>query len=139
MATGWGLKFVIIFLMVDVMLFTYGLSDPLLSTNYANIVPTDENSTFYGVISTNNTTVSDLGLSTELNGSVVSGTPGVTGFWNTLSLVWIGIRTLATFTFAPVFYLTTVGAPLPIILILGLIPSIAFIIALISFVRGKDF
>lgn len=126
--------------MVDIMLFTMGMTSPQLMTNYVDVDTMTPDNNWWGTVSTDNTSLTDLGLDADLDGGNTTVTSGRPSFWafNTLSLVWDGIRMLARFTFSPLYFLSSVQAPLPIILILGLIPSVAFIIALISFILGRS-
>ena len=136
---GWAAKFIAIWLMVDIVLLIYGFNvGPGLETNYVQI----EGNAWNGSIEYSNvTSPEDLGLGTQVNASgnstVTTGTPSFF-FINGLSYVWNGIKFVLRFIFKPIDYLHAVGAPLPIVLVLGVIPSILFIISIIAFIRGSE-
>jgi len=147
--SGWGMKYITIFIVLDIRFFTYGSFYPSGQTtvmqNYATLTPNDNGTmptpgnAWSGGVNIDNTTMSDLGLNSSGFNSARSGLPPSTTFFNTITLVWKTISRIAGLVFAPIAFLQATRAPLPVVLMLGLVPSVLFILAIVSFIRGKDF
>lgn len=146
MSSGIGTKIITLYLMVNVFLLIAPTAsgDPWLMageqgemlSHFAN-VSIDQNDIWH-----NSTVTPDADLNEKMglaNDSTTSWSSGfVASTVNLANLAFNGVVLLAKFFFSPIFYLQAVNAPFPIVLILGVIPSILFVVAFIGWVRGSS-
>jgi len=79
----------------------------------------------------------NVGLDFDAGGSIMPS--GVNIFMTGAHLVRNALVLIGGFFFVPITALTGVGAPFQVFLILGVIPIIILALAVIGFIRGKDF
>jgi hypothetical protein len=89
-------------------------------------------STVTGMITIDNTTYSSLDTSSSFFGTVT----GALGFISDFIRVGLYIATLITFT--PAVLLSTLHAPIGIIVLVGGVWTMMYILALVGFIRGRD-
>jgi len=136
-----GTKMIIVWLVVDVFLLLAGgisaETEGEMLHHFAN-TSIDEGDIWYNSTVTPSEEYDDtMGLGGNSSGGEWS-SGWISSSTNLGTMALDGLILVAKFFFAPVFYLQAVGAPFPVIMLLGVIPSILFVIAVINWLRGAD-
>lgn len=126
-----GTSIIAIFLAVDFIL-AFGGFVPLDNSFSSGFVDIDMDA---GTANATGNASSNMGLDYDVSGITTNPFSTI----SLLSIVWDFILTVGTFVFAPITALLALGAPFPIVLVLGVIPSMLFIVAVVSFIWRKDF
>lgn len=143
---GMGTKMIVIWLMIDAFLLiaptaagTGWITEGTPGEMMHHFVNTsiDDNDLWYNSTVTPQDDISQkMGLANDTGGDWSSGFVGPS--LNLAAMAVSGGILFVKFLFAPVFYLQAVAAPFPVILILGVIPSILFVVSILNWLRGVD-
>jgi len=101
-----------------------------LARQYVDINTTNE------TIGNGSSALSNTGLSQNISGSYSSGSFIIQP--NPLFMLWSLVSKFFSWAFAPYTYLTSIGAPFPVVLLVGVTHILMFVMGIVGWIRGVE-
>jgi hypothetical protein len=133
---GLGTKIVIIMFSINMILWFYGFTSVApLQTEILNITCDNVSNPFSNCTIPVNST---FGMG-ESDSSLIGSIPIFGTIFNDIGLAWDAVKVFIGLLYAPVVTLNSFGAPIFMTMMIGVLWTIMYIIALMSFLRGVEF